>query len=384
MNIKKSKVQVKVKAFNIRKKILKNIFLLLIFSLAFSFFSLSRNIYAEPAMDLDTMEILTIPRYPGPNQEVSVSLNSHSFDINTVEITVLIDGKILDKKIGLKKFTFKTKGIGRSTNIIIKAKKISGKVHTEKLVITPADVDLVYELKNPYKPFGYLGKSTYLSNSELAIFAFPNIVDKNGRRIPKKSLVYTWSKNYEKEPAKSGFGKSTYTIKRLDAFPRETTISVRAATVDGLIVAKKSITFSPKRTNIEFYKLNPSLPFSFKNIANPNIFSNSLSTEIRVVPFFMDNIGDDKEFKYQWKIGGVDYTHPEGKDRNKILLVNNEDNFSREVEIYLQIKGKFRVLQSAEKSFKVFFSKSNLNGQSEVFYRKGSVEESSGTGLFGL
>jgi hypothetical protein len=271
------------------------ILLISFFSLFFIFFNFEK-INAEE-IGLNTLEMILIPEVPGANEKVTVKLNSYSFDINSSEISVVVNNEVIRKEIGLNKFFFTTGDFGKLTNLKIIIKKVNGGIIEKDYSIIPAEVDLIYELTNPHKPFGYKGKSTLLSNSELTVFAFPSLINTRGQTISKDSLIYTWYKNFDIELENSGFGKSTYKIDRLDAFPRQTRISVKVSSLNGRIIAKNSIIFIPENSDVEFYLLQPGLPFSFKNIANPNIFSNNLDTEILAVPYFMDNL-ESKRVKY--------------------------------------------------------------------------------------
>jgi hypothetical protein len=253
------------------------------------------------------------PQKPGPNETVKVKLKSYTFNLDSAETEVIINGKVLKKAIGLKSFEFKTGKAGQNIKVLINSQKLNGDIISKEINLNPGLVSLVYELSNPHRPFGYQGKSTAISNSELDVFAIPNLVDKNGKRYDEKTLIYTWYKNYDIDLAKSGFGKNSYHINRLDAFPRETTISVEVTNLDKTLVAKDSIVFKPKSTEIEFYLLDPSLPFSFKNIANPNINSSNLDTTILAVPYFIDN--NDEDAKYTWYINNrVGQTKTSGSD----------------------------------------------------------------------
>lgn len=348
------------------------ILLLPILSLFFIFFNFEK-IKAEE-IGLNTLEMTLIPEIPGANEKVTVKLNSYSFDINSSEISVIVNGKVIQREIGLKKFFFTTSDFGKLTNLKIIIKKVNGGIIEKNYSIIPAEVDLIYELTNPHKPFGYKGKSTLLSNSELIVFAFPSLVDGKGQTISKDSLIYKWYKNFDIELENSGFGKSTYKIERLDAFPRQTRISVEVSSLDGRIIAKNSITFRPENSDVEFYLLQPGLPFSFKNIANPNIFSNNLDTEILAVPYFMDNL-ESKRIKYNWTINDNYFTHSGNSDKNKITLANDVKNFVNRINISLEIVNRKRILQSLLKqNFSINFVQQK-NDNDQQFFSQGKFKE---------
>ena len=354
-----------IKIFFLKFKKISVIFLILI--LSFFYLFLNFEIIKAEELGLNSLEMILVPEIPGANEKVKVKLNSYSFDINSSEITIVINNKIIEQEIGLKTFFFTTGDFGNNTELKIIIKKINGGIIEKKYSIIPAEVDLIYELTNPHKPFGYKGKSTLLSNSELTVFAFPSLVNAYGQTIASDSLIYTWYKNFDIELKNSGFGRSTYKIDRLDAFPRETRISVKVSSLDGKIIAKNHITFRPENSEVEFYVLESGLPFNFKNIANPYIFSQTIDTDILAVPYFMDNL-EDKAIEYNWKINDDVFNHTSGSDKNKITLANNINNFVNKINISLEIINRERILQSLlRKEVSVNFSLPRNNEQQEFF-----------------
>jgi hypothetical protein len=330
---------------------------------------------SHAAGNFDSVDIRMNPESPGPQEEVTISLNSFSFNINKAETSVYLNNKFVKKAIGLKVFKFTTSGLGKESLLRFDILQNDGEMVTEEVLIVPTSVSLVYEISNPHTPSGYLGKSTAISNSALTIHAFPNFVNTSGKKLNKDSLVYTWYKNFNIEAKSSGFAKSTYVIDRLDAFPRETFISVKVSSLDGSIYNNSQIVFNPQKSEIEFYLLDNTMPFSFKNIANPNIFSFYSDTRILAVPYFMNDI-DSKKAQYSWIIGGKEYSHTEDSKRNEILLVNgSSDSFVSSIDISLQINNRYRILQSVYESFSINFGDTSNNDRDDIFFNTGSFSD---------
>jgi hypothetical protein len=330
---------------------------------------------SHAAGNFDSVDIRMNPESPGPQEEVTISLNSFSFNINKAETSVYLNNKFVKKAIGLKVFKFTTSGLGKESLLRFDILQNDGEMVTEEVSIVPTSVSLVYEISNPHTPSGYLGKSTAISNSALTIHAFPNFVNTSGKKLNKDSLVYTWYKNFNIEAKSSGFAKSTYVIDRLDAFPRETFISVKVSSLDGSIYNNSQIVFNPQKSEIEFYLLDNTMPFSFKNIANPNIFSFYSDTRILAVPYFMNDI-DSKKAQYSWIIGGKEYSHTEDSKRNEILLVNgSSDSFVSSIDISLQINNRYRILQSVYESFSINFGDTSNNDRDDIFFNTGSFSD---------
>ncbi len=339
--------------FSFKKKIIFTIIILL-FSYSFiNFFSV--KVYAIE--EIGNLKVTMVPENPQANETVRVRISSFSFDMNKVETSIFINDKLIKREIGIKEFEFQAEDLGQETVVLIIV-RINGQVEVvRKISIRPANVDLIYELNNPHRPFMYQGKSVPVSNSAVTVFAFPRIINKGGKTIAKESLVYRWYKNSKLDVRRSGFGKYTYKIDSLGAWPRVTVITLEVSSLDGELVAKESIRFEPEKSKIEFYLIDSSLPFSYRNIANPNIHIEGTEATILAVPYFMNDI-ESRITEYTWNVGNKEYVHKSGYNRNKILLLNNDgDNFISRVRISLQIKNSFRILQSASKNIFVTFSR---------------------------
>jgi len=130
-----------------------------------------------------------LPSYPSAYQSVEMTLSSNYFDLDGAEVSIFVDGILVKKDYGIQKFHFTTKGVGQKTAIKIEAKKYTGGTESREFTIIPAEVQLVYEMVKPYRPFGYLGKSVALSDSRIDVRAFTDFVQ-DGKKVDSKKLIF--------------------------------------------------------------------------------------------------------------------------------------------------------------------------------------------------
>ncbi len=360
----------------------RGIFYKFILFFIFALLSPLHFIFAQGYFQDDELKYTMLPNYPGAYEHVNIELKSNYFDLDSSEVSYFLDGKLVDKQIGLHNITFKTKGIGQKSEIKLVIKKYNGEIKTKIIKVIPAEVFLTYEIIKPYRPIGYLGKSIALSDSELRIFAFADMVDENQKRIDPANLIYQWYVNFEIDPENSGYGKRTYYISRLNAYPRKTDITVKVYTPGGRVIAKKTLHFEPHRTEVDFYLINSNLPFSFKNINNPDIISPTLDAKIMAVPYFMNNLV--YESNVTWKINGKEAESVIGKPFT-IILSNSLSAFVEQVNLFLRVKSPRRILQSSENTISVKFLKNNITGQNNEnidFFPQKNKNEKKGFGLF--
>ncbi len=333
------------------------------------------------------LEYKLTPAYPGSNEKVEVNLSSNYFDLDGSNTTVFLDGKKYLQKLGLKNFDFKTKDFGKKTIIKIKVEKYDGGIEEREFVVKPAEVELTYQVKNPFRPFGYLGKSLALSDSELTIYAFTNFYDDFGNKIDPKTLIYQWYNNFEFDRKHSGVGKDKYFIWRLHAFPRETDITVKVFSRDRKIMAKKNIHLAPKYTKVDFYIDEDNLPFNFRNVANPELKSDKQTTRIIAIPYFMNDPLNLATFS--WKLNGVPVNYDD-LTPNILSIYNPPNKFVDSGNLFLRVKNSLRILQSVETSVKMNFEKAKQkSNQQDIYFNQrktyddGKKEDGGGFSFFG-
>lgn len=345
--------------------------------------SLSLSDFTETGSGLSSELIFEMyPSQPSSNEEVLVKLNSYYFDLNASEVVVYLNGKEYEKQIGLNQFKFITANPGERNLLQVLVRDPKGKIHTKKIDFTSENVGLVYEVVNSNVPFGYKGKSIATSNSELNVYAFPDFVAKNGKKIDKKSLIYTWYKNGEVDLKSSGFGKYKYHIKRLVAFPDDLFLDVVVTDVSKNKVAKNSIKFNPNFTEVDFYYLDTSLPFTFKNVSkNKSIEVDKKNVTILAVPYFM-NMEDNEPLEYTWKINGKKYIPDNPQVQDRLVLFNDAKQNSVVLDIFFQLKNDYRIFQTAYTKLKLIL-KSNQDDSiiNQQYFNEGSNSEQDSSGL---
>ena len=323
------------------------------------------------------------PRNPAPGDYVFLNIYSYSTNLDSSNISYIINGELKQGGTGQKNFNFKVPKNNRALKLQIIAKDFNGKINKKEIIIKPVSVDLIYEVVNPYRPAFYKGKSIATSHAEVKVFAFPNFINAQGKKLDPKSLIYTWKVNKDLQPAKSGLGKSTFHLNKIYGTPRETKVGVTIRSLDGTMVGYKSIIFKPNFTDIDFYVDEKVMPFRFKSVAKPKIISNFLDSDIVAIPYFFNDLNISN---IKWVINNNKINLLSGGDNLRINIVRNKDNAEVELKIRLSIENDNRVLQAANsrvifKTSKSLVEKYRNFKEEEV--RKEKIKNSEG-GFFGL
>ncbi|HIP34220.1 MAG TPA: hypothetical protein EYG89_05830 [Bacteroidia bacterium] len=131
------------------------------------------------------------PRNPAPGDYVFLNIYSYSTNLDSSNISYIINGELKQGGTGQKNFNFKVPKNNRALKLQIIAKDFNGKINKKEIIIKPVSVDLIYEVVNPYRPAFYKGKSIATSHAEVKVFAFPNFINTQGKKLDPKSLIYT-------------------------------------------------------------------------------------------------------------------------------------------------------------------------------------------------
>jgi hypothetical protein len=253
----------------------------------------------------DMAELNISPAIPGPNQEVTAILQSYLSDLNKAQISWLVNGQNVDSGIGLKRFTFKTGPLGTQTEISVIAVTSEGYPISEKLIINPAKVDLVYEADSYTPPF-YKGRAYFPYSGQARIVATPSFVDSAGQPIPTRNLIFTWKDGEKTLESGSGIGRDVLSYKNNNLLPKDADISVEVSSSDQKYIAKASITLEPTAPKVVLYEKDPLLGVLYnKALKEEHTLKNS-EMSIAAAPYFF-GVSSPKSslLKYEWSLNGT-------------------------------------------------------------------------------
>jgi hypothetical protein len=249
----------------------------------------------------NALSVSVSPKRPGPNQPVTVTIESFSLDLNRSEISWFLNGKIQTENIGQKTFSFKTGGPGSISNILIVVKTREGTVTEQSLNIRPATVDLIWEAVSYTPPF-YKGKALYPFQGTVKVVAIPNIVTQNGGLLDAKNLVYTWKVDGHPATDVSGYGKNFIFFN--GGIPlKPTSVTVEVASLDQTYAAEGSTKFSPVQPQVIFYEDSPLLGTLYGKAMSKNTTLQNEEIKITAVPYFAGTRNkEDGNLEYEWQM----------------------------------------------------------------------------------
>lgn len=294
----------------------------------------------------EQVAVTLTPANPGPNERVTIRLQSYSFDLDTAAVEWSRDGKLMSSNIGLAEHTFTTKGLGVSTVIVAKISPIGYPVITKTIEIVPMSVDLLWEATDSVVPPFYRGKAMPTSESAVRFFAVPQIRASNGALLAPSAFVYDWRENYSGNAAKSGYAKSGY-VAAMDYLNPEKRISVQVSTRDGGASAAGDIVLRPVQPKLVLYAASPLYGPLYGRALDGGYVVEGSDTSIVAMPYFFSPRDPASPLlKYTWKINGEAIAAP-GVPNSLFLHRDSEEKGTAQVELAVENPRKlFQELKS--------------------------------------
>lgn len=313
------------------------------------------------SMDLneikDSAEIIITPASPGADENVFVKLESFSFDLNSSEIILALDGAIKSKGIGKKSFYFKTGKIGSVSLIKAIIKTKDGRTIEKSLVVRPAGVDLLWEAKTYAPPF-YKGKALYGHQSFITVIAMPDMIGANGVRIKPENMTYKWTKDSKVLGDVSGYGKNSFSFSK-SVISHSPEIKVEVMSPDKKIKATGRITLDSVEPKILIYENNPLYGIIYEKaiVGDFNLDGNEITLASAPYFFSLEDANNGK-IQYNWNMNGKKIN---SKDEEKQKTFRNTEGKKGSAAISLDLQNDAKVLQGARTNILLKFEGGESN-----------------------
>lgn len=294
------------------------------------------------------VKIKTLPLYPEANQKVTATIVSNLLDISRTNIFWYIDNKLVSSGFGVNKIEFSTKDAGKSTVIDVVLKTRDGSRIDKRLIITPAELDIIWEAESYTPPF-YKGKALLSPKTTQKIIAIPNFVTNSGRKIPANELIYTWREDGRIIKDKSGYGKNVIYLEAPEMF-WEKKISVEVSSFGKSINAYKSITPKVTPPTVILYEDNPIQGIWYSRAIKKTLDLTGKELVLKAEPYFFSN--NDiavNNLRYDWSLN----KNPVIGEKNKLIL--RQEGPEGSALIGINVKNTNKLSQSAKESFLLNF-----------------------------
>lgn len=245
------------------------------------------------------INVETSPASPRPYQDVLITLSSYATDLNRAIITWQTESGTALSGIGKTSYTIKTKGVDSYTVVNITINPV-GSLSTinKRVVITPTEVEMVWESLSGYTPPFYKGKALPISGGLVKVMAIPNTsMVSSGIG----SLTYTWMNNKDTKLDSSGYNKN-YFIYRNSMFEDKNDISVAISSVGGSFNAEETITIPNHQPKLIFYKKSPTEGILYNQALENEVYMEEDEMTIIAEPYYTSLREEENNFSFSWQI----------------------------------------------------------------------------------
>lgn len=238
------------------------------------------------------------PAYPKPYQTVTVVPKSSLIDLGSSQVSISVNGVLVQKGSGSQGASFAVGGAGETTKILLSVKASDGQTYTSTLTVRPADVALVVEPVSTTHPF-YKGLPLLAPKGRVRLVAIPDIRSSSKTAIDPSTLVYTWKVGDQVLQGSSGIGRSVL-VATAPVQYRDADITLTVTSPDQTYVAQARTTLAPSDPLVRIYTDDPLKGPDFDNALSGTYALNSAEATFRAVPYFFSVVPT-----YTWNVNNA-------------------------------------------------------------------------------
>ena len=257
---------------------------------------------------INASKIIVKPEYPKAYEQVTISIEDYSIDLNTQTMSWAVNGAQKQSGIGLKTYTFSVGALGTSYKVSVSAGSKSYNV-----TVRPTEVDVIWEAADSYVPPFYEGKALFPNQGMIIVSAIPHIFTSEGTRLDPKNLVYKWKKAGGAVPDQSGYGKDSIVI--TGAFlGKPTTYSVEISSMDGAYKAFGTAYVEETRPVVTLYENDPLYGVEYERAFNDKTIAlEGDEMELTAVPYFFSTNASFNPLSFIWSMNNGKITNNTAK-----------------------------------------------------------------------
>lgn len=297
----------------------------------------------------EALRVSISPQYPKAFETVSVSVEDFSRDLNNLTISWALNGKVQQKGVGLKTFSFATGALGTVSNLTI---TIGGTART--VAIRPTGIDLLWQAASYVPPF-YKGKALHSNQDPLVVVAEPFFLTSSGKRLDPSTLTYKWSQNGKVVQEASGYGRRSFSV-RPSVLSKSIDVSVEVTSSTGDYKSTAQTSIDEVSPEVIVYENNPLFGVQSQVALNNKTFSlgTKPETTFLAVPFFFSVGTSPKNISYSWSQNNTALD----KTTDSIVFRAPAEGGGESV-VGVQVKSALSMMQGSNASVSVRFNKSN-------------------------
>ena len=304
-------------------------------------------------MNGDGLEIVMTPQNPEPLQNITLTLQSYTYDLDRSRITWSVNGVNKKTDTGLKQFTTQAGKNGGKITVEATVITPTDGVKTTEISFTPSMVDLIYESLSYTPPF-YQGRALNPNQGVVLVTAIPALTKATGEKISAQNIIYSWKKDGSVEQSDSGLGKNTFIFTGTVPI-RNATVEVTASSLDGTITATKQITVTNTSPKIIFYENNPVYGIMYNKAITNTVKMLTDEFSVVAVPYFFSvGYATTPDLDYVWTMNGQTVGNQDPKNS---FTTRTDKPGAGTTNIGVKISNNVRIFQFTNADYSINFNK---------------------------
>lgn len=249
------------------------------------------------AEGLDFVNVKTNPKTPGVNEDVTVSLESFSTNLDSSEIIWYVNKDPFKQGVGEKSIVVHTGDFGVAKDIKVVILSNLGKRIEKTIQLIPSEIDFLWEAQTYTPPF-YKGKALPTYKSIVKVTAIPRFGDATS---DPRMFDYDWKYN-KTQGVGHGLGKNSALI--LMGYPKTSVpVNVTVTLPSNGWSGERSSTVMGGEALVRFYEQAPLLGINFNKALGANTAGTGNQITIKAVPYFFSNDDvADGVLLYNWSV----------------------------------------------------------------------------------
>ena len=286
---------------------------------------------------LDDVNVKLSPTTPSADEDVTISINAYTMDLDASKIIWYVDKEAQKSGIGVTSIKVHTGDFGKKILVEVVIFTPDGRKINKEIPIAPSEVDVLWEAQTYTPPF-YRGKTLPTYKSLVRMTAIPRF---NTLQSDPSQFYYVWKYNRTLGVGK-GLGKNNAVIQvGYAGTPVPVSVTVNLPGTDW--AGNKNTTITPTQAAVRFYTQEPLLGTQFSHALGTSYAAAGSRVSLRAVPYFFST--DDYKngnLLYVWKVGNNDAI-PENDPT--IMTISKKDSDFESSLVQLNIGSPKHILQ---------------------------------------
>lgn len=304
----------------------------------------------------DYLDIKTVPQNPGPLETVRVSVESYLSDLNKATIVWSLNGKVLDRGIGKKSFSFQNGPSGKTTRLTISITTNGGEYITKELSWNPVGLTILWEADTYTPPF-YRGKALLSSQANVRAVAIPDNTD-GQNALSAGNFVYIWEKDGAVVSDVSGYAKNSFSFTAPKPYG-DAKVKVRASSVNSAINSETRVDLSLSQPFILFYEKSPLLGVLYNQPFGADTTLSKKEFSVNAEPYYFSNeTSETSTLVYDWAVNGKST-----QNYGRTITLRNDTGAKGDSVVSLAMHGLKQTFQMANSDLRVHFTGGETSGR---------------------